>query len=165
VLDLNQLPALFPRTGLQVRLLVPPDQFLKSLSGEVTPNGSEQGRGDVLVGPVAADAIRIRRVRSFFRNDFAPQFSGSLSEDGSLLEGSFEAALIVRRFLTLWLAGAVLFVVLKVLPGVEMEGSVLVPLFMFVVGAMVPRLGWWFGRGDRDRIEAALIRAAGHGDN
>jgi hypothetical protein len=164
VLDLNQIPALFPRTDLHVGLVVGPEEFLRNLRGSVSSAERANSRGDRLEGAVAADGIRIRRVRPFLRNDFAPQFTGSLSEDGLLLEGSFEAALIVRRFLRLWLAGTVLFVILAVLPSVEMEGSVLVPLFMFAVGAMVPRLGWWFGRGDRDRIEAALMRAAGHPD-
>jgi len=163
VLDLNQFPALFPRTELHVALLVETEEFLRNLRGEVSPADHADGRGDRLVGAVAADAIRIRRVRPYVRNDFAPQFSGRLTGDGRYVHGRFRAALWVRRFLTLWLVAAAGFVILAVVPAVEFEGPVLIPVLMFAAGAVLPKLGWWVGRGDRDRIEAALVRAAGHG--
>jgi hypothetical protein len=162
VLDLNQIPALFPRTDVHVALLVEPAEFLRNLRGEVSAADHADGSGDRLVGAVAADAIRIRRARPFVQNDFAPQFSGRLTGDGRYVHGRFQAALWVRRFLTVWLVAAAAFVIVAVVPAVEFEGPALIPALMFVAGAVLPRLGWWAGRGDRDKIEAALVRAAGH---
>ncbi len=173
MLDLNQIPALFPRTDLHVALAVEADEFLRNLRAEVLPAEDAEGKGDRLAGTVAADAIRIVRVRSwvfknvvrwFIRNEFAPQFTGHLTADGRYVHGRFHTAPWVRRFLTVWLVAAAAFVILALVPAVEFEGPVLIPVLMFAAGAVLPQLGWWMGRGDRDRIEAALVRAAGHGD-
>jgi hypothetical protein len=141
-----------------------PEEFLQRLQEQLTPAPSYKPLRDALVGTVAPQSIQIRRVRAFVRNDLAPRFSGRLSPDRRFLSGTFEAPTWARRFLLIWLAGAGFFAVMMLVPDFrgqqDQAWAPAIPVLMGALGALLPRLGWFFGRGDVVRIKDALAHAA-----
>ncbi len=162
---------IFPSAPVAIPLRRPPALVRSTLEEAVVSSIWVQLFKDRLVGSVTEDEIRIRRVRPWRRNDFAPQFVGAISPDGSRLEGRFAVPMFPLVFISLWVG----FVLLIGVPGDlavlahdglnwRTVGLLGITLGMATVGGSFPWLGWWFGRSDREQIEALLRRAAGETD-
>ncbi len=162
---------IFPSAAIAIPLRRPPALVRSTLEEAVVSSIWVQLFKDRLVGSVTEEEIRIRRVRPWRRNDFAPQFVGAISPDGRRLEGRFGLATFPLVFITLWVGFVVFMFVAGEVADLVRDGptgtnlAVLgTSLGMAAFGTSLPWLGWWFGRSDRQQIEALLRRAAGEAD-
>jgi len=154
---------LFPTTNLSIPLDRPAAQALASLEAKLVPTARHRPLRGSLAGDVSAHHIRIRCRRPLVRNHFAPRFAGAISADGRHLEGRFETPRAARLFTRVWLVLLLAFILPTQIAytarqGLTRENAVALPVViaLVVLGAFVPRLGWWFGRADVETIEAAI---------
>ncbi len=99
--------------------------------------------------------------RRFYRNDFAPNFYGSIQPWGSSarIEGYFGPPRWAVIFLRIWLGAAVLFTVpvawvsvQRMLGGNRQAGDLIAlafPLVFVAFGVLMPRFGDWLGRNEK----------------
>lgn len=99
--------------------------------------------------------------RRFYRNDFAPNFYGTILPWGNSarIEGYFGPPRWAVIFLRIWLGAAVLFTVpvawvsvQRLLSGRSQGGDyigLVFPLFFIAFGLFMPRFGDWLGRNEK----------------
>jgi hypothetical protein len=158
---------IFPEQVVTIPLERAPALVVSDLDAALVPTQWHRLFRERLVGDASDESIVIRRVRPFRRNDFAPQFVGRVDSRGRAIVGHFRQSGFARGFLALWLGVIALLFGPTEVAAVFREGLtvahrrvVLQLLGMIVVGLVLPRIGWWFGRGDIATIEGVLNRAA-----
>ena len=140
------------------RSIDPESRALLSLSGF---HGKQ-----AVIGEVAQNTFRLQRRRQF-RNDFAPQFYGTLSlaaTGGTTVEGYFDVSPFVKTFMRIWIGfvaviGA-LFLVAEIsdhFAGTHFGtddswlGFIVFPV-MLLWGFALPKIGGLFSGGDEDSL-------------
>ena len=160
---------LFPEQDLVVPLARSPALVIKDLDAALDRTVFDHIFRDRLIGDAASERIRIRRDPWWWRNDFAPRFTGAVRSDGTAIERAFRLSLWARGFLLVWLGLLLIVFLPTALIGVARDGfggprpmmlGMVVALFAFG-GWVLPWLGWAIGRSDIARIEAAIRGAAG----
>ena len=160
---------LFPTQELIVPLARSPALVVHDLDAALDRTAFHHLFRDRLVGDASDDRIKIRRVRWFWHNDFSPRFVGRVRSDGRVIEGVFRLSTYARGFLAVWLVLLlVLFLPVELIAIAKAgldgpRGTMLAMIVAFIVlgSWAIPRLGWWMGRSDTVRIEAAIRLAAG----
>ena len=119
-----------------------------------------------MIGVLSDGTFRVYK-RRYWRNDFAPQFYGSMHAEprgGTRVEGFFDLSPWVRVFMRWWLGGVVLIGgTLFILSGLDVFAGgrfvngdpwvgIIVPPAMIVFGLLLPRFGRLLSQGDERSI-------------
>jgi len=159
---------IFPSEPVSLPVSRAPALVVQSLEEQIVAWPWERMFRDRMIGRVSEDLIRIRRLRPFWRNDFAPQFVGAITSDGTRLDGRYQIRRLPRVFVCIWVGFVLIFFAPTTVVQLFQDGPTSHTLGMFAimlamaafVGGM-PWLGWWLGRADKQHIGALLQRAAG----
>jgi hypothetical protein len=158
---------LFPERPIEIPLQRSPAEVVAALDAFLVPSSWSKPFVDKLVGEAAGGRIVIWRSPVFRRNSFHPVFRGRIDDDGRMIRGVFRLTVYARGFMIFWLVGIPFFMFRDEVRATLIEGlnrghlqDLGIMLGMMAFGAVLPRVGWWIGRGDISRIETALRSAA-----